>query len=205
MYMRGDINKRMQTQNVERLNAEISNYFITKRKQDRHARANKKRRETLDKIEAQIQSEMINEMADIPTGKPVRAVSQLIEDELFTIEGLLKRKTSKGYDKRIRGLVEILRSIPEREYYRLKQIFQDGKVLIQIPDRELAGCVLRVAKYTHCTLYLSPMLEEHSYSYVKGIIGHELAHLLLHSDFSMKKRTSIAEAEATLKSKEWGF
>jgi len=202
-YRRLEIYKRIGEESADMLNAEISNYFITKGKQDRQARATQKRRETLNKI--QIRSEMINEMDNMPTGKAIRTVSQLIEDELFTIEELLKCKTSKGYDKRSRALIEVLCVVPQREYTVLKRIFRDGKVLIQIPDKELAGSVSKIAEYKHCSLYLSPELESRSYLYVKGIVGHELAHLLLHSDFSMKKRTSIAEAEATLKSKEWGF
>ena len=200
-----NVYEEIERESTDKLINEIRNYYKTKGKQDRQARATQKRRETLNKIEAQIRSEMINEMDNMPTGKPVRTVFQLIEDRIFTIEELLECKTSKGYDKRIRGLVEILSSIPGTEYTVLKRMFRNEKVLIQIPDKRLAGRITRVKRYTDCALYLSPVLEEHSYSYVKGIIGHELAHLLLHSGFSMKKRTSIAEAEATLKSKEWGF
>jgi len=87
----------------------------------------------------------------------------------------------------------------------LKEIFSNGKVLIQIPDKRLAGRITRVKRFADSILYLSPVLEEHSYLYVKNVCAHELSHILLHSDFSTKKKENIVEREAELKTAEWGF
>jgi len=189
------INEEIQRKNVEILNREISRFY-----EEKHDR--QKRRKELERIEEEIRLEIA---ANVSAGKAIRTVSELIDDGIFTLEELLNLKTLEGYGKRVRALIEVLRALPEGDYKNLKEMFQDGKVLVQIPDERLAGSLVRVAGYKHCTLYLAPTLESHPYSYVKSVVGHELAHLLLHSDFSMKKRIGIAEKEAELKSKEWGF
>ncbi|MDA2921449.1 hypothetical protein MYX76_18490, partial [Desulfobacterota bacterium AH_259_B03_O07] len=185
------INEEIGKRNLEIIDYEISKYFRMKRSRE-------KKRKELEKIDSEIAT-------NVQTGKPVRTIGDLIEDGVFVLDELLNRKTSKGYDKRIRGLIEVMRSIPRHDYSILKKRFQDGKVLVQIPDERLAGSLVRVAGYKHCILYLAPILETKSYEYVKKIAGHEVAHLFLHSDFSMKKKESVCEAESDLKVIEWGF
>jgi len=185
------INVEITRKNVEILNREISRFY-----EEKHDR--QKRRKELERVEAEI-------AADMPLGKPIRTVSELIDDGIFTLEELLNLKTLEGYGKRVRALIEVLRALPEGDYKNLKEMFQDGKVLVQIPNKELAGSLSRVAKYVHAIFYLSPELESRSYSYVKNIAAHELSHLFLHSDFSIHKKESVAEAESNLKVIEWGF
>jgi len=136
-----------------------------------------------------------------PNGKP-RSVTMLVKDGIITSKQLIP---DRGQDRRTKALCEVLCSINEKEYSTLKEIFSNGKVLIQIPDKRLAGRITRVKRFADSILYLSPVLEEHSYLYVKNVCAHEIAHLLLHSDFSTKKKMSLVEKEAELKSVEWGF
>jgi len=191
MNKRWVIYERIERQTVDALNAEISNYYGMKRPQQ-------KRREKLNEIETQIRSKITN----IPAGKPLRSQFQLVKDKILTTKILLPYR---GQDNRTRALVDVLCSINENEYTTLKEIFSNGKVLIEIPDKKIAGSLSRIAEYKLCTLYLSPELESRLYLYVKGVVAHELAHLLLHRDFSTKKKESLVEKEADLKAIEWGF
>ena len=158
----------------------------------------KKRKLELEKMEAELQSEMV---ANTPIGSPIRHISQLVFDKIFTTKQLLPKK---GRDKRMKAFCDVLCAIPATDYVALKKIFRDEKVLIQIPAKEDAGSLTRIGKYKDCVLYLSPELESRSYSYVQKVTAHELAHLLLHSSFKVKN-LGIAEKQAEIQSKEWGF
>ncbi|MDA2921182.1 hypothetical protein MYX76_17105 [Desulfobacterota bacterium AH_259_B03_O07] len=189
----------MQRQNMDKLNYEISKYFLTKGKKDRQATVSQERREKLKEIESQIRFEKAH---TVPVGKPLRSQLQLIRDKLLTTKQLIP---DEGQDKRVKALCEVLCAINEREYEVLKKLFADGKIIIEIPDKRLAGRVSRVKKFTDAIFYLSPDLESRPYSYVREVTAHEVAHVLLHSDFSVNKRISLQEAEAKLKTKEWEF
>lgn len=194
--------KEIGKQNLEKVEYEISKYFLMKEKQHRQTRAAQERREKLEKIESQIRSEV---SVNVPIGKPKRAIGDLIEDKIFALEELLKLKRKKGFGKRLRGLIEVLCCIPEKDYCTLKEIFSDGRVFVHIPKIELAGSISKVGEFKDFVLYLDSELESRPYSYVRKVAGHELAHLLLHSDFSIQKKESVAEAEANLQTAIWGF
>ena len=199
MNRRLTIFEEIQEQNTKVLNFEISKYFLAKRKKDRQARVTQERREKLNEIEAEIRSEIA---ANIPVGKPIRSQLQLIRDKLLTTKQLIP---DEGQDKRTKGLVEVLMSINEADYAVLKELFRSGQIVIEVPNKHLAGSLSRVAKYTHAILYLSPELESRPYSYVLNVCAHELSHLLLHNSFSRAKRESIQEREAEIQAASWGF
>jgi len=134
-------------------------------------------------------------------GKPLRSVTTLIRDGVVTTKQLIP---DRGQDQRTRALIEVLCSIPYRDYENLKQTFENDRVLIQVPRKGLAGCVSRIERNIDCTLYLSPQLESCQYSYILNTVAHELSHVLLHSDYSSTNKNLI-EKQADLQVLSWGF
>ena len=177
MCKRLNIYKKIADETTNKLKNEIRNYYKTKSR----------------KLETSI---------DNTPGKPVRTVSQLVRDKIITTKILLP---DRGQDLRTKALCEILCSIPLTDYQRLKQVFENNKILIQIPREALAGCVQRVKRNIDVTLYLSPILETYKYPFVLNTTAHELSHVLLHSDFSKNKRRSSLERQADLQTLSWGY
>jgi len=175
--------KMINEQSNEILTRAIENYYKTK-----------SRRQELELLELQAS-------IDNTPGKHLRSVTTLIRDNILTSSQLLPET---GADLRVKALAEVLCSIPYKDYENLKQAFENDRVLIQIPRKGLAGCVSRVERNIHCTLYLSPQLETFKYSYVLNVVAHEISHLLLHFDFSSKNK-NIVEKQAEVQALSWGY
>lgn len=187
--------KEIGKKNLDRINFEISEYFRTK---GRREKVKKQMRVWLDKVEKEIRFEVLT---NIPAWKPIRSMYCLIKDKVLTSDILL----GNDLDKRTRALTQVLCFIPETDYQKLKEICDKKKVIFQIPHKDLAGSLSRIASFKDACLYLSPILEERSYNEVLNVCAHEIAHLLLHNSFSTAKSKNIQEKEAEIKSAEWGF
>jgi len=144
--------------------------------------------------------ELETSIDNIP-GEPVRTISQLVRDKILTTKILLP---DRGQDLRTKALCQILCCIPCSDYENLKKRFKDGKILVQIPSAKVGGYISRIKRDVGFVLYLSPQLESCKYSYILNTVGHELSHLLLHSDFSSKNK-SLIEKQASLKTLIWGY
>jgi len=170
--------KRINEQSNEILTRAIENYYKTK-----------SRKQELELLELET------------SGKPLRSVTTLISDGILTSKQLVP---DRGQDLRSKALAEILCSIPLIDYRQLKQMFENDKILIQIPSAKVGGYISRVKRNIDCTLYLSPLLESYKYSYIRNTVAHELSHVLLHSDFSSKNK-NIVEKQAEVQALSWGY
>jgi hypothetical protein len=128
-----------------------------------------------------------------------RAEYELIMDGVLSKDLL---RGVRGKDKRTQALVRVLCAIPEREYRILRDKFPT-EIGIEIPSKRLLGHV-RYTEGEKAVMYLFPILEDKPFSEVLRVVGHELSHCLLHSEFSSRAK-GLIEKEADLKALEWGF
>jgi hypothetical protein len=115
-------------------------------------------------------------------------------------------------DKRHFPLLEVLRSIPEENFQRLREIRTSwlisglrelGKVMPYTPDVYPED--ENLAPYSK-VIYLSPLLEKYSPYIALAVISHELAHIILNHEVYVRLEVyDKQENEAWELARKWGF
>lgn len=106
---------------------------------------------------------------------PKRTLTVIVES------GVLDADTAREFlgSQRGRGLLDLLRRLPERDYWELTRAALSRKLSFHIPGIRIYGQAETFARPV-TRLYLSPALERARLSEVVTVAAHELGHLLLH-------------------------
>jgi Zn-dependent protease with chaperone function len=83
------------------------------------------------------------------------------------------------------ALIAVLCSIPDSDYQKLSPAFSSTLFFFHMPEGSAMGSAKTISFRVNF-IYLSARLEEESELKVKGVIAHELAHILLEHTRSTK-------------------
>ncbi|HEX3035734.1 MAG TPA: hypothetical protein VHT73_11500 [Thermodesulfobacteriota bacterium] len=151
--------------------------------------------------------------------KKFRTLEQVLTNDFFLWpdEGI---NSDPGESVRHRAIAEVLCSIPEDDYEKLKETFKKGygwfippcfvKGLIQpfyatVYPEEVKGTTLQSGPYVP-VIYLSPILEETEWNIVLVVVAREIAHVVLgHKLPGTEEEYKVQEVSVFDYVCKWGF
>jgi SAM-dependent methyltransferase len=143
----------------------------------------------------------------------LRDIETCIDDALWPDEPLPFE--FRAGSRRLRGLEEVLTTLPGEPYRQLKErakrfdwFIPSDMVLGQVrPIRATVDRLPEGSGHWARVVYLSPLLEQQEWPVVVSVVVHELAHLILAHELHDLDRAAYEQQEdaARIAVREWGF